>query len=256
MLGLVRPSRLGLVCWASSCRRDGAMGLSVGGGTAGGWLGELRRHAANDFGSIRCCRRRARGNCVHLPCQEANVILHHVQPCRAMMPTPVQPCRAPVMSSPLAVVGSQAMQSDWTRPSPPQSCRLDACPPWTSHARGQETSHARGRTESDAQSSNRPAVITSGGCGCKTSFLTQLGRFECNVVLFGLQGSVSLLMRVMHEALTVGLGPSTASLPPDWAPRLPHFLRIGPLGLGPLDCRPRGHAGGARPSRQVRLGLY
>ena len=40
----------------------------------------------------------------------------------------------------------------------------------------------------------------------KTSFRSQLGQFEWNVVPFGLQGSSSLLMRVMNEALTVGLG--------------------------------------------------
>ena len=39
----------------------------------------------------------------------------------------------------------------------------------------------------------------------KTSFRSQLGQFERNVVLFGLQGSSSLLMRVMNPALTVGL---------------------------------------------------
>ena len=44
----------------------------------------------------------------------------------------------------------------------------------------------------------------------KTSFRSQLGQFEWNVVPFGLQGSSSLLMRVMNEALTVGLGPSSA----------------------------------------------
>mmetsp|Transcript_56278 Transcript_56278/g.117623 ORF Transcript_56278/g.117623 Transcript_56278/m.117623 type:complete len:170 (-) Transcript_56278:690-1199(-) len=37
---------------------------------------------------------------------------------------------------------------------------------------------------------------------------SQLGHFGWNVVPFGLQGSSSLLMRVMNEALTVGLGPS------------------------------------------------
>ena len=39
----------------------------------------------------------------------------------------------------------------------------------------------------------------------KTSFQSQLGQFEWNVVPFGLQGSSSLLMRVMNQALTVGL---------------------------------------------------
>ena len=35
----------------------------------------------------------------------------------------------------------------------------------------------------------------------KTSFRSQLGHFEWNVVLFGLQGFSSLLMRVMNQAL-------------------------------------------------------
>ena len=43
----------------------------------------------------------------------------------------------------------------------------------------------------------------------KTSFRSQLGQFEWNVVPFGLQGSSSLLMRVMNQALTVGLGPTS-----------------------------------------------
>ena len=44
----------------------------------------------------------------------------------------------------------------------------------------------------------------------KTSFRSQLGQFEWNVVPFGLQGSSSLLMRVMNEALSVGLGNAPA----------------------------------------------
>ena len=38
----------------------------------------------------------------------------------------------------------------------------------------------------------------------KTSFLSQLGQFQWNVVLFCLQGSSSVLMRVMNEAMTGG----------------------------------------------------
>ena len=48
----------------------------------------------------------------------------------------------------------------------------------------------------------------------KSSFRSQLGRFEWNVVPFGLQRASSLLMRVMNQALTVELdfpgGPSSA----------------------------------------------
>ena len=40
----------------------------------------------------------------------------------------------------------------------------------------------------------------------ETSFRSQLGQFEWNVVRFGLKGASSLLMRVMNQALTVGLG--------------------------------------------------
>ena len=39
----------------------------------------------------------------------------------------------------------------------------------------------------------------------KTSFRSQLGQFEWNVVPFGLQGASSLLTQVMNQALTIGL---------------------------------------------------
>ena len=49
----------------------------------------------------------------------------------------------------------------------------------------------------------------------KTSFRSQLGQFEWNVVPFGLQGASFLLMRVMNQALTVGLDfPSGPKLTP------------------------------------------
>ena len=54
----------------------------------------------------------------------------------------------------------------------------------------------------------------------KTSFRSQLGQFEWNVVPFGLQGSSSLLMRVMNQALTVKLdypwpwGNNSSTAPP------------------------------------------
>jgi hypothetical protein len=44
----------------------------------------------------------------------------------------------------------------------------------------------------------------------KTSFRSQLGQFEWNVVPYGLQGASSLLMRVMNAALTEGAGTSSA----------------------------------------------
>ncbi len=44
----------------------------------------------------------------------------------------------------------------------------------------------------------------------KTSCRSQLGPVECNAVPFGLQGASSLLMRVMHQAPTVGLGTPSA----------------------------------------------
>jgi hypothetical protein len=52
----------------------------------------------------------------------------------------------------------------------------------------------------------------------KTSFRSQLGQFEWKVMPFGLQGSSSVLMRVMNAAMTNGLHPSTdgsAPLPGD-----------------------------------------
>ena len=66
----------------------------------------------------------------------------------------------------------------------------------------------------------------------KTSFRSQLGQFEWNVVPFGLQGSSSLLMRVMNQALTVGLDfPSPGDSAPDVGPAGP--ARAGP-GPGPI----------------------
>ena len=67
----------------------------------------------------------------------------------------------------------------------------------------------------------------------KTSVRSQLGQVEWTVVPFGLQGSSSLLMRVMNQALTVGLGTT---------PEIPGGLpgASGPLGRCALvymdDC--------------------
>ncbi len=88
----------------------------------------------------------------------------------------------------------------------------------------------------------------------KTRFRWQLGQFEWRVVPFGLQGASSLLMRVMNQALTVGLdfpgdqtpnpataaaaavpsGPATAA---GWRPRQDlEPIHCGvPGALGPLD---------------------
>jgi hypothetical protein len=62
----------------------------------------------------------------------------------------------------------------------------------------------------------------------KTSFQSQLGQFEWNVVPFGLQGASSLLTRVMNQALTVGLD-------------FPGDQTAGPAGQTaiPARCLPR-----------------
>ena len=69
----------------------------------------------------------------------------------------------------------------------------------------------------------------------KTSFRSQLGQFEWNVVPFGLQGSSSLLMRVMNQALTVGLdfqgGTATGT-----TPRLPLRPDLPPIHSGVLGA--------------------
>ena len=68
----------------------------------------------------------------------------------------------------------------------------------------------------------------------KTSFRSQLGQFEWNVVPYGLQGASSLLMRVMNQALTVGLDfPGGPPTPPTTA--------TGAAGsaAGPPQGRPR-----------------
>jgi hypothetical protein len=67
----------------------------------------------------------------------------------------------------------------------------------------------------------------------KTSFRSQLGQFEWNVVPFGLQGSASLLMRVMNQALTVGL-----DYPGD-----ENTGNLRPGGTGPAGGLPTIHAG-------------
>ncbi len=79
----------------------------------------------------------------------------------------------------------------------------------------------------------------------KTSFRSQLGQFEWNMVPSGLQGASSLLTRVMNQALTVGLdfpgdqaaGPAgPAAVPARWLPRpgLPPIHGGVPGASGPL----------------------
>ena len=75
----------------------------------------------------------------------------------------------------------------------------------------------------------------------KTSFRSQLGQFEWNVAPFDLQGSSSLLMRVMNQALTVGLdftgdsvGPGLATSATRPAVNLPPIHGGVPWASGPL----------------------
>ena len=60
----------------------------------------------------------------------------------------------------------------------------------------------------------------------KTSFRTQLGRFEWKVMPFGLQGSSSVLMRVMKAAMTKGLHEATTA-----PAQAPHGVRAPAGGL-------------------------
>ncbi len=74
---------------------------------------------------------------------------------------------------------------------------------------------------------------------CKTSFRSQLGQFEWKVMPFGLQGSSSILMRVMNAALTQGLRPPAA----DPGTPLSDGATGGASGLGGPDA---GVAGATR----------
>jgi hypothetical protein len=98
-----------------------------------------------------------------------------------------------------------------------------------------------------ASSYHQPRVRSSDRW--KSSFRSQLGQFEWNVAPFGLQGASSLLMRVMNQALTVGLDFSAgqAATPPR-SPARPDLAPVhggipgasGPLGRCALvymdDC--------------------
>ena len=64
----------------------------------------------------------------------------------------------------------------------------------------------------------------------KTSFRSQLGQFEWKVMPFGLQGSSSVLMRVMNAAMTRGLRANAA----ESVPEPPEGARGVPGASGPL----------------------
>ena len=68
----------------------------------------------------------------------------------------------------------------------------------------------------------------------KTSFRSQLGQFEWRVMPFGLQGSSSVLMRVMNSAMTRGLRPSDSDPAPPGAGGLPPDQAGIPGAHGPL----------------------
>ena len=78
----------------------------------------------------------------------------------------------------------------------------------------------------------------------KTSFRSQLGQFEWNVVPCGLQGASSLLMRVMDQALTVGLDfPGPPPPPP---------TNSGPAAAAGPGPGPAAAAGPAQTESDVR----
>ena len=86
----------------------------------------------------------------------------------------------------------------------------------------------------------------------KTSFRSQLGQFEWNVVPFGLQGSSSLLMRVMNQALTVGLDYPGDSIDSGSWPGVP-----GPtVGPRTVTDGPRRVAWGVGPAGSVCPCVY
>ena len=83
----------------------------------------------------------------------------------------------------------------------------------------------------------------------KTSFRSQLGQFEWNVVPYGLQGSSSLLMRVMNQALTVGLDFSGTGT--ETSPSLASRVE---QGRGEQGVRPKSPIHGGVPGASGPLG--
>ena len=94
----------------------------------------------------------------------------------------------------------------------------------------------------------------------KTSFRSQLGQFESNVVSFGLQGASSLLMRVMNQALTVGLDFQGGPTPTPAIAAAATGAATGPCSgsFPPRQARTdsRGGSRGVGPAGPVRVGVY
>jgi hypothetical protein len=85
--------------------------------------------------------------------------------------------------------------------------------PWSSCYRPRTPSYMRPAAHAGSPSLTLPKAPpnpTQRGDWWKTSFRTQLGQFEWQVMLFGLKGSSSVLTRVMNAAMTKGLRSTAA----------------------------------------------